>query len=519
MNIELKYRATYYGPSTFSRDPVIVVGMTVAPELLDDAPRIVADLAALSSPWFNGWAGTGSDLLGANQLAGALVQWALAALNFMRGSLHTAGVQATDGGQGGQTLWLGFHEPDLSLATLQLGGRLLQTLSRGPITPEKFESELAPVWRACREIHPDFLARILIEAARAMHVPHSPAWGQSRHWHFGHGVNSRVLFLSGSAENEVFGAPIYASREVSKAALAALGLPSPAHALVLDESELAAAVAQVGFPCATKPLQQGGAKGVRAGHQTLEELRLGFLEARAEGRNAVMVEAFVPGNDYRLMVMDGVLRAAIRRDVACVVGDGFSTVRQLVEIENSMRETQRFFGGGHLRRIPLDDEARQCLVTQGLVLDSVVSAGLEVRLRNNANFSTGGQSADVTPSVHPHVRTMAESLARTLNLPVLEADYLCADLSRAPREVGGAFVGFNTTLGLSALMVAGWSVEDVGRLVLGPKVGRIALDLMLVPDDELRVVADVMAGLAWLPTQGWASSERASDAGGRCAAS
>jgi cyanophycin synthetase len=300
---------------------------------------------------------------------------------------------------------------------------------------------------------------------------------------------------------------------VSKAALVALGLPVPAHVLVHEEAELEAAVAKVGFPCATKPLDLGGGKGVNAGHQNLDDVRAGFLEARAASPNPVMVEAFVPGEDHRLMVVDGVVRAAIRRTAAQVVGDGRRTVRELAAAQNVTRDARSLVASGYLRPIALDGSAQRCLAQQGVSLDTVLADRQRVKLRSNANLSTGGSCTDVTAQVHPHVRTMAETLARTLNLSLMGADYLTTNLSRAPGEVGGAFIEFNLTPGLGALIVAGWTTVDAGRLALGESVGRIELDLLLVPDAQLDSMAGALAAVAWPSTEGWASSAQAMLAG------
>lgn len=513
MTIELTHRATYHGPNPFSTDPVVVVEVAVSQALASEAPRLVAELAALSAPWFDGREGDDSQKPGEVQLASALVRWSLGALTFVRGYLHAAGVQAPTSQAGMLTAWLGFHDPNLSLETLKMGARLLQALSKEPVPPARFESALSAMWNACRKVHPDFQARILMEAARAMDVPYTPAWGQARHWQFGQGSRSRVMFETSSVEDSAFGARMSASKEVGKAALVALGLPTPVHVLVREELDLEAAVLKVGFPCVTKPLNLGSGKGVSAGHQTLADVQSGFREARAVSAGAVMVESFLFGDDHRLVVVDGVLRVAIRRDPACALGDGSSTVRELVAAQNILRDARGLVFSGYLRPIKLDEPALRCLSQQGVGLDTVLAAGRHVKLRSNANGATGGHSTDVTAMVHPHVRTMAETLARTLNIRAMGADYLTTDFSRSPSEVGGAFIEFNTTPGLAVLMVAGWSAVAAGRLVLGDSIGRIALDLLLVPDVELGAFTSALAETAWPSSSGWASAEQATLAG------
>lgn len=194
----------------------------------------------------------------------------------------------------------------------------------------------------------------------------------------------------------------------------ALGLPTPRYALVKEAAELTAAVAKVGWPCATKPLDLGGGKGVSAGHQTPQALAAGFQHARAASEGPVMVEAFVPGEDHRLMVVDGRLRAVIRREPAQVVGDGRQTVAQLVQALNAVRDERSLVASGFLRPIRLDGVALQHLAGQGAGPQTVLAPGQRVRLRSTANLSSGGFCTDVTGQEHPQLRAMAEMLASSL---------------------------------------------------------------------------------------------------------
>lgn len=288
----------------------------------------------------------------------------MGALNFARGSLRVAGARA-DGDGLGCEVWLGYHQPGLSVEAFGLAVRLLAGAANGTLPPGEGARALEPLWRACRQAHPDYQACIVMAAAHAQGVPCQPAWGQPRHWQYGHGARGRVLFESGPADDGWLGGRVARSKLASKQALVALGLPTPHYALVKEAAELTAAVAKVGWPCATKPPDLGGGKGVSAGHQTPQALAAGFQHARAASEGPVMVEAFVPGEDHRLMVVDGRLRAVIRREPAQVVGDGRHTVAQLVRALNAVRDERSLVASGFLRPIRLDGVALQHLAGQG----------------------------------------------------------------------------------------------------------------------------------------------------------
>jgi cyanophycin synthetase len=161
----------------------------------------------------------------------------------------------------------------------------------------------------------------------------------------------------------------------------------------------------------------------------------------------IIVERYIPGDDYRLLVVDRKLIAAARRDPPQVIGDGQHTVRELVDIVNS--DPRR--GDGHatpLTRIRFDAIALARLESQGLSADSVPEKGRKVVLRNNANLSTGGTATDVTDDVHPEVAARAVEAAQMVGLDVCGVDIVCQTVTRPLEEQSGAIVEVNAAPGL-----------------------------------------------------------------------
>ena len=144
-----------------------------------------------------------------------------------------------------------------------------------------------------------------------------------------------------------------------------------------------------------------------------------------------MVEQMVPGDDHRLMVIGGKLVAAIRREASCVVGDGNSTIGQLIDRLNAERSSN-IVKSRYRRPVALDDALANHLAKQGVGMDSVPAAGARIRLRSNSNVSTGGVAFDVTDQVHPTVTALAEQLAVTVGLQTAGLDYLTTDITRSP---------------------------------------------------------------------------------------
>lgn len=508
--ISLRPLAVYGGPSPFAVDPVLLVEMSLAGADEQNLLRAVGTLQASSADWYQA---KPLDLNQppAQQLACFLADWSLQALNFVRGYLHAQG-SAPEPRAGHVLIWLGFHDAQLSLRALRLAAKWLAALAEAP-TAADLKAELGQLWVGCRQRHPDYQAQIVMHAARLRGVPYAPAWGMARHWRYGQGAKSRVLFESSSCADGHFGARISGSKAMTKTVLQSLGLRTPAFRLVANEGELDAAVAALGFPCVTKPIDSGGGKGVSAGLRDIGAVRQGFASARAYSAGPILVETHVSGEDHRLLVVEGRLVATIRREPPFVTGDGQQTIGELVAAKNRGRDARSLVRSGFMRPILLDASAQVHLAGLGLSPASVLDAGQTVRVRSNANLSTGGDCIDVTERVHPDIRLQVESLAKTLNMPMLGADYLTTDIGSSPLRVGGQFIEINTTPGLDALVAAGWSLESAGALALGELPGRIPINLLVVRDDALAQALATARAAPWAQGSGWASIDRASLAG------
>ena len=509
--ITLNHPISWHGPNPLSDQPVIVVNVTIADHSLAPLSQAIGALQALSIDWYqppNNLPGESA----AQALGAFLADWALQALTYVRGYLYSAGCQRTESADTVQ-IWLGFHHAPLSFAALKLGANWLCKLAAGNAVAAEFGQELTKFWQACRNLHPDYQARIIMEAARVLNIPYAPAWGLPRHWRFGQGAKSRVFMETSSCDDGAFASRIAGSKSVTKTVLRSLGLPTPVALLIKQESELEKALGQVGLPCVTKPVDGGLGRGVSTGLRSLEAAREGFRVARSFSRGPVLVEAFVPGNDYRLMVVSGRLQAVIRRDPPYVVGDGEKSLAELVAMKNIGRDIRSPVRSRYWWPIVLDASAALHLAGQGLAAQTVLAEGQRVTVRSNGNLSTGGDCFDVSDSVHPQIRLMAETLARTLNLNMMGADYQTTDIGQAPHSVPGGFIEINTTPGFSALMAAGWSAQRAGALALGSDLGRIATTLLVVPANVLAAKEQELAQAVWSASSGWASRRRAALAG------
>ncbi|MDR0478845.1 MAG: cyanophycin synthetase, partial [Burkholderiaceae bacterium] len=181
---------------------------------------------------------------------------------------------------------------------------------------------------------------------------------------------------------------------------------------------------------------------------------------------AVMVEKYLPGSDFRLLVVGNKLVAAARREPPLVIGDGQHTVRELVAQVN--QDPRRGVGHGtSLTKIRIDAIAQARLAAQNLSADSVPSKGQRVVLRNNANLSTGGTATDVTDSVHPDLAARAIEAAQTVGLDICGVDVVCESVLQPLEAQGGGIVEVNAAPGLRMHLSPSFGKgRDVGAAVI-----------------------------------------------------
>ena len=309
--------------------------------------------------------------------------------------------------------------------------------------------DLAAVLHQLRELDEDVRlgpsTGSVVNAALARNIPFSRMTEGSM-VRFGWGSRQRRIQAAEIDATSAIAESIAQDKELSKRLLHAAGVPVPRGRAVRDADDAWALAQEIGLPVVVKPLDGNQGKGVTVNISTEADLRAAYQVA-SEFRDTVLVERYMPGNDFRLLVVGDKLVAAARRDPPKVVGDGVHTVAQLVDIVN--QDPRR--GDGHatsLTKIRFDDIALACLQAQGFAADAVPQKGQRVNLRNNANLSTGGSATDVTDDVHPDVAARAVSAAHMVGLHICGVDLVCDSILRPIEEQGGGVVEVNAAPGL-----------------------------------------------------------------------
>ena len=284
----------------------------------------------------------------------------------------------------------------------------------------------------------------IVEAALARGIPYRRLTKGSM-VQFGWGSRQRRIQAAELDSTSAVAESIAQDKDLTKKLLRAAGVPVPLGRPASNPDDAWAAALEVGLPVVLKPQDGNQGKGVTVNITTREHLDIAWRAAAEHGE--VMVERFLPGCDFRLLVVGDKLVAAARREPPQVVGDGLHTVRELVDIVNL--DPRR--GEGHatsLTKIRFDDIAVVRLETQGLTPESVPAKGRRVILRNNANLSTGGTATDVTDEVHPEVAARAVAAAQMIGLDICGVDVVCESMLRPLEAQNGGVVEVNAAPGL-----------------------------------------------------------------------
>ncbi|AGW89170.1 MULTISPECIES: cyanophycin synthetase [Cupriavidus] len=285
----------------------------------------------------------------------------------------------------------------------------------------------------------------IVYAAMARGIPYRRLT-QGSMVQFGWGSKQRRIQAAETDRTSAVAESIAQDKELTKSLLHAAGVPVPLGRSVRSAEEAWAAAQEIDAPVVVKPRDGNQGKGVAVRIRTREEVMTAY-EVASDISTDVIVERYIPGHDFRLLVVGKHLVAAARRDPPQVTGDGVHTVRQLVEEVN--RDPRR--GEGHatsLTKIRFDDIALAVLAKQNLTADSVPAKGTRVVLRNNANLSTGGSATDVTDDVHPDIAARAVAAAQMVGLDIAGVDAVCETMLKPFEEQAGGIVEVNAAPGL-----------------------------------------------------------------------
>lgn len=323
----------------------------------------------------------------------------------------------------------------------------------------------------------------IVNAAIAHHIPYRRMTEGSM-VQFGWGSKQKRIQAAETSDTSAIAEAIAQDKELTKNLLHAAGVSVPHGEVVTSADEAWRAAQAIGGPVVLKPKDGNQGKGVVANISSEAQIRAAFETTQEYGRKTI-VERYLPGQDYRLLVVGNQLVAAARREPAQVIGDGIHTIVQLVELENK----NPLRGDGHataLTKIRLDAITITTLAAVNLDLSYIPKMGERILLRNNANLSTGGTATDVTDDVHPDVAASAVAAAQMIGLDIAGVDILCEAIYKPLEPQGGGIVEVNAAPGLRMHLQPSY-----GK---GRPVGEHIINMMFPNGDNGRIPTVAVTG-------------------------
>ena len=279
----------------------------------------------------------------------------------------------------------------------------------------------------------------------------------------GFGAQQRRIWTAETDRTSAIGEAIARDKDLTRRLLKSVGVPVPEGRVTSDPADAWDAAEEIGLPVVVKPLDGNHGRGVTLDLSSREEIEAAWHLARQHG-SEVLVESFMPGHEHRLLVVGGQLVAAARGESAWIVGDGRSTVMQLIDLQLNTDPRRGVTEDHPLNRIdPHDDEVILLdLQRQGLTPDAVPSAGRRVLIQRNGNVSI-----DCTDEVHPEVAHAVALAARTVGLDIAGIDVVAEDIGQPLQAQRGAIVEVNAGPGLLMhIKPAAGQARPVGRAIV-----------------------------------------------------
>ena len=324
--------------------------------------------------------------------------------------------------------------------------RLCQSIiETGSYSRNDLEQDLKDLQDLARDAALGPSTETLVKEAEARDIPWMPL-GARAMIQLGYGVHQKRVQATLSDYSGILGVELACDKEGTKQILRDAGVPVPRGTVVHFLDELEGAIEDIGgYPIVIKPLDGNHGRGITIDINSWNEAEQAYDIAKDVSR-AVIVEHFYRGRDHRVLVINGKVVAVAERVPANVIGDGTSTVQELIDRTNL--DPNR--GEGHdnvLTKIVVDRTSMDLLQRQGYTLETVLNPGEICYLRATANLSTGGIAVDRTDDIHPENIWLAQRVAKIIGLDIAGIDVVTPDITQPLREVDGVIVEVNAAPG------------------------------------------------------------------------
>lgn len=322
----------------------------------------------------------------------------------------------------------------------------------------------------------------LLQAAYAQSIAFAHL-GRGRYI-LGWGAKSRLFDCSGSCEDSAIGSALTQNKAWAVQLMRVAGIPTPRGVLMRNTEFSPQALASLSPPWVIKPVDRDRGEGVTLNLANITAAQAAFAEA-AKLSAGVMAEEQVPGTCHRILVVDGRVVYAVKRNPKTVEGDGVNTIAGLIELKNLA--LRRLMPSKRVPEYVLDSDVLLHLAKMSLGPESVPARGERIGLRAAQSTRWGGDPEDVTLKMHPDNAAIAIKAAKLFRLSCAGVDLISMDIEQ-PWHVNGAAineVNFSPTIGRTHAYQRGAATAYVKAMF--PAQGRIPIEVFLGQDMQAAI--------------------------------
>ena len=293
----------------------------------------------------------------------------------------------------------------------------------------------------------------------------------------GAGVNQMRFQATITCKTSNIAVDIACNKEQTKKMLDEASIPVAKGDICYDEEDLQETIEDIGYPIVIKPLDGNHGKGASINVTNWDDAVKGLWHAKDYSRR-VIVEKFITGFDFRVLVINNEVVAAAQRVPAHVIGNGKNNIKELIDITNE--DPRRGYGHENvLTEITIDKTTERLIENAGYTLESILPEKETLYLKSTANLSTGGTSVDVTDLMHPENVFLAERISRVIGLDICGIDIMAPNLTQSLKENGGVILEVNAAPGFRMHLAPS---EGLPRNVAAP-----VIDMLYPPGKPSRI--------------------------------
>ncbi len=481
----------FYGPNIYAPVPIVINSFIVNPS---STQHLIPILEYMCDTYLNNYK---DDLVpktnDSTYLIKLFCKFSFELINQHNGILEFIEVKQIDNQIIG---FIEFESLEVTLKAIQVSIKILNLLIHDGLKSQNIDKILDSFTQFAKFYHA--YDKNLLLKSKQLNIPSfqyintNPLYRQ-----YGWGENSRIFRMFSPMEDGYHGVNISMDKLESKKLLRSIGMPIAKHVVVENQKQLEEAIKQIGFPCVIKPVRGSQGIGITANIKNFSQLEKAYQKVKKSqyGQHWIMLEEFIEGSDYRIVVVEGKCIGCFERLPTTICGNGSFTVKELIQEINIFRDNQEK-NTELLKVINIDSTLVEHLETQDVSLNTILKEGKQIFLSSVSNYSAGGTIGKILKELPKEVCQIAETIAEITKIDVLGIDYISKDIQKPYCQGHGAITEFNHYIDSESLNLLETDIYPL------EKCSRIQVDLIIIDKDSINSIENLLekndnASLGW----------------------